>query len=217
MMLMSIFMVLVTYANVAPADWPLARIFASWNVVGFGMLFLMIACIVRDKVTGDPVYNIEQLFERGTPWASFFMIAATVPVCAILEGDESGVMAVVANFILPKVEGLSPFFALLVVLLFFCIVTQFMHNLVVGGVFIPMLGPVMYELGVHPYVWVFGMGLILATAYITPACSGCVALLYANNEWAEQKMVYKHMAIAFLASLAAFLVTMPILFRIFTV
>ena len=51
------------------------------------------------------------------------------------------------------------------------LVTQVMHNLVLGAIFLPILIPMGMAMGLNPYTYFFVLRIAFVTAYMTPAAS----------------------------------------------
>ena len=62
------------------------------------------------------------------------------------------------------------------------ILTQFLHNVVMGALFIPFLAPLTANLGGNPHTLFFMIYLVLCCAYATPAGSMMAGLLFGNKD-----------------------------------
>ena len=59
--------------------------------------------------------------------------------------------------------------------------TQFMHNVVMGALFIPIFAPIVMNMGGNPMTFFFVIYLTLCCAYATPAGSMMAALIFGKD------------------------------------
>lgn len=198
------FMILLTAASVIPADFPILGVVAAklnaYNVVGLGMVIVIALSIIRDRKSGEAVYDIGDFCRNGIKWELYFMLAATMPIANVIESEEAGLMDWFVATFMPILSELSPFMCLIVAIVLFMLITQLVHNFVLGVVFIPLLAPLLAELGVNPIIFGMAMSLGLSNAFITPASSGNSSLMYANREWITPKLAYKYMTASFIGT-----------------
>ena len=84
---------------------------------------------------------------------------------------------------------------LVVLFLITLILTNFMNNIVVGVMFLPVLAAFYQTMDANPIVGVLLILLSINTAFLTPAASPATAMLYAKTEWMHPKDVLKVMVI----------------------
>ena len=65
--------------------------------------------------------------------------------------------------------------------MFLAIVTQFMHNIVMGAIFLPMIPPIVMQMGGNPYTCFLLMYLALCCAYVTPAGSMMAGMVFGHE------------------------------------
>ncbi len=184
------FIALLTIPSFTPTDWLLTKILSGLGVPGVTMLCLIFLCIIRCKQTGEALYDVGKLMTQGINWDFMLMMMATVPIINILEDEGSGIVAQIATVLPSLLEGTTGYMTLVIVFIVFGIATQFAHNMILGLAFIPVVCTIVTAMGINPLVVGFGMGFLLQSAFVTPACAGQVALLYCNTEWADIKQVY---------------------------
>lgn len=199
-----LFMFLLTFSSVVPESVPILGAIASklnaYSVVGLGMIIVVVLSIIRNRETGEAVYDIADFCRNGIKWELYFMLAATMPIANVIESDEAGLMDWFVATFMPFLSSLNPFMCLTVAIVLFMLITQLVHNFVLGVVFIPLLAPLLAELGVNPIVFGMAMSLGLSNAFITPASSGNSSLMYANHEWITSKLAYKYMTVSFIGT-----------------
>ena len=61
------------------------------------------------------------------------------------------------------------------------LITQVMHNVVIGAIFIPIFAPLVISMGGNPLVFFFMFYFILQCAYATPAGSMMAAMVFGKE------------------------------------
>lgn len=121
-----------------------------------------------------------------------------------------GIMATISAFCLKHLGGLSMITLEILAVVLIGIMTQFMHNVVLGMIFIPVLVPLSITMGGNPYVMFFAIHSALACSYATPA--GC---MQAGLIFGREEIPTKHAAtsgwLLYAASCVAIIVLFPLI------
>lgn len=186
--------------------FPGSTILASWGVPGMSLFALLLLALVKDE--GKGIIRIHDVF-RDLDWNLIMLLAVTFPIATCMRSEESGIMGTIMQYVAPLVStlGLTAFFVISILIL--GILTQVVHNVVLGAVFMPFLLPFATELGGNIYTLWLMMFLILNTAYCTPGGSLQAAMIY-GNESIERKYAYLYTTIFLVVSLLVlYFVVMP--------
>lgn len=178
-----------------------------WGVPGCSVIALLIMAVI--KVDGKALIKIQDIF-RDLDWTLLLLLAVTFPIAACLRSADSGVMATLMQAVVPIVSslGLLPFIIVSIIIL--GVATQFIHNVVLGALFMPFLLPICIDLDGPVLTFWLMMFLILNTAYCTPGGSLQAAMVY-GNENIERKYAFQYTIIFFIVSLVLLhLVAMPV-------
>lgn len=187
--------------------FPGSKTLTVWGVPGCSAIAILIMAII--KVDGKALIKIQDIF-RDLDWTLLLLLAVTFPIAACLRAADSGVMATLMQVVAPMVSslGLMPFIIVSIIIL--GIFTQFIHNVVLGALFMPFLLPLCINMGGPVLTFWLMMFLILNTAYCTPGGSLQAAMVY-GNENIERKYAYRYTLIFFVVSLVLLhVVAMPV-------
>jgi len=176
---LGIYIALLLFGNIFKT-LPVAIFINRLGVTGLSILYMTVFCIWK-KEDGTPVLNIMNAF-KATPWAVILLIAVTIPLGDALQSADTGVMAAVSKVLYPLVSRMSPAIFCMVCCAVLTILTQFLHNVICGAVFLPMLTPMVMQMGGNPYVFFFMCFIGLMSAYATPAASMFAGLVFGTPD-----------------------------------
>ena len=188
--------------------------FSNIDVVGASVIMIIFFMFRRDS-NGQSLYDFGRMVFEGINWDIIILFAATMPISAAMESDETGIVSTVIGAVMPFFEQLSPVTFLLVVLVVFVILTQFAHNLILGIVFTPVLAQIGIEMGINPYLFHIYTAWCFQLAYMTPGASANSALIFGNTEWIDVKHSYKYTTVAVLTGCAMELLVLPVMLMLF--
>lgn len=191
-----------------PKDWYLTIILNNFGLLGDLILVLTLLLIVK-KSNGEGLIDFARSAAHGINWNIVILIASTVPICNALESDEAGVLDAFLNWALPIMERLSPYGILAFVVLAVLLMTQITHNMVLCIIFVPLIAPIVEQFGVNPIAALLAIIFAAHVAYMTPATSTQVAMVYSNTVWVEKKHIYQ-LALLFVPMTAIFYLTILI-------
>lgn len=186
-----IFVVLLTLPSFLPEGWVLRAQLNNMGIVGVG-LCCIIALSVLCNPDGKPLTDFGELFRLGINWQLIWLVAATMPIAAAMESENTGILAWTTMKLMPLAQNLNSIAFIIVVTTVFAAITQVAHNMVLMIVFIPMFCKLCAVNGTNPVVFalVFTMGI--GCALITPGGSANAALFHGNTEWITTKQAYTY-------------------------
>ncbi len=152
----------------------------SIGVVGLSIIYMTVFAIWKDE-NGKPILDVVKCF-RETPWAVVMLIAITIPLGDALQSSDTGVMGTISRWLMPLVSGMSPTVFIAICTVVLTILTQFLHNVICAAVFLPMLTPIVVQMGGNPYVFLFMLFIGLMSAYATPAASMFAGLVFGTKD-----------------------------------
>ena len=164
-----------------PAQNAVVAALKKVGILGWSVLYLAIFSLWRDKETGKPILNLQKCFSQ-IQWSMVMLMGVTLPLGNLLGSAEIGIMATITQYVKPLVGGFGVTGFYIFCFIFLGILTQVLHNMVLGVVFMPLFGGVGLSMGCNPYVLFFLMFIALNTAYATPAGCGSCGLLYGNTQ-----------------------------------
>ena len=162
---------------------------SNLGVTGCLAVMISIICfrIFRD---GTPRYSFSEMAKKGLSWEVLLLIAATMPMAAAIESEQTGIITTVTNLIMSSLGESGAVAFLIIVVIAFVIATQAVHNVALLLIFCPILAPVALEMGINPTLFALVLFLGLQSAFFTPASSVQGALVYGNTQWVSVKDAY---------------------------
>ncbi len=177
--LLAVYIGLLLFSNIFKNNI-LSNFINGIGVVGLSILYMTIFAIWKDK-EGKPVLDIIKCFSA-TPWPVIMLIAITIPLGDALQSADTGVMGAISAWLLPLVSGMSPTMFIAICTIVLTVLTQVLHNVICGAVFLPMLTPIVIQMGGNPYVFLFTIFVGLMSAYATPASSMFAGLVFGTKD-----------------------------------
>ena len=188
---MALFIVLLMAPNFLPATFPLIAQLNTLSATGIIVVMLLIVHFMRDKKTGEGQYDLNKLMKKSTQWNLIIMCAMCFPLINMMETEEAGVTATAVELIMPIVSGMGFVPTTILIAVILGLLTQFLHNMVLGLIFIPVFAQIALELGVSPVVITIAISAALMTSFGTPAASTQSALMFGNTSRCEKSDLFK--------------------------
>lgn len=154
---------------------------AAWGIIGFSVIYILIFCVWKDE-EGKPYCTLDQCFKNGIVWDTLVLFAVTMPLSAAMESDEVGITSTIHAFCSSVFSGFDLTVMIIIILVVIGALTQVMHNVVLGAIFIPIFAPIVMEMGGNPIAFFFMFYLVLQAAYATPAGSMMAALIFGKKD-----------------------------------
>lgn len=132
---------------------------------------MMVFSVICDP-KGEALVNMAHAFKDGVVWPTVVLLAVTMPLGNAMTSADVGITAAINEFCLKHLGGFGILALEILAVVLIGLMTQFLHNIVLGMVFIPILVPLAVSMGGNPYVMFFAVHSALACAYATPA--GCM-------------------------------------------
>lgn len=210
-----VFLILIFLPNVLPSSWEITKIFANFGLLG-DLIAVLIALLIIKTNNGDSVIDFGRCAAYGINWEIVILIACTMPVCNALESDEAGVLDAFLEWAVPIMNNLSSYGVLVFVVIAVLIMTQIAHNMVLCIIFVPLMAPIVAQFGINPIAALIAIIFAAHVAYMTPAASTQVAMVYSNVEWVDKKHIYQ-LAFLYVPIVALFyvLILVPCLMKLF--
>lgn len=189
-------------------------ILVNLDLVGASTI-MIILFLFRKNEEGKDLYDFGKMVFAGINWDIIILFAATMPVSAAMESEDTGIISTVINLVMPVFQNISPSMYLITCFVVFLVLTQVAHNLILGIVFSSVLATIGIEMGINPFLFQLFFSWCLQFAFMTPGASANSVLIFANTEWLDVKDAYKYSAISVLIGAVLALCLLPILIRIF--
>lgn len=174
----TLFLLVLLLPIFLPSEWPLIGLINSLGILGVGSLLVIFLLIYRNE-DGVPMTSIGEI-SQGIHWDVMWLLIATTPLAAAFNAEECGIMNTIMGFLTPILTSMSPALFIIVCSLLIGIASQFMHNLVLVIVFVPILVPLCMQLGGNPYACYLAIYWAAGMAFATPAASMNAALIFGH-------------------------------------
>ncbi len=198
LVLLLVFVAIVLLPTFLPAGNALKVLLNQYGALGASIVGICIAAYFK---RGEEKFSFGSLVYKGVGWDLIILLAATMPLCAAMESDTTGIVSTVMGILNPMLAGLSPFAFIALCLVLFGLVTQVVHNMVLIIAFMPILANMAVSFGIHPALFALMFAIMMQNAFITPAASAQAAMVFGNTEWITSKQAYLYGTVFFICVL----------------
>ncbi len=176
-----VFMAILFLPAFLPQSLGITKFLNNWGLIGASALLLTVAAIVK-KPDGKQLANIRDVCKQGIAWDIIWLLVATYPLASAMQSQDCGIMATVLGAIQPHLGAMNPTLFMIICMVVLGIATQFVHNVVLAAMFIPMMCTLCIDMGGNPIVMFFLLYMALQCAYATPGASMQGAMMF-GNQW----------------------------------
>ena len=181
-----LFVVLLFLPAFLPAEWYITQLLNNWGLSGVCAILLVLSAIIKRKDEKQLV-NIRDVCTKGIPWDIIWLLVVTFPLAAAMQSEECGIMTTVVSTISGTLGAMNPLLLIILSMVVLGIITQFVHNVVLAAMFIPMLSTLCVNIGGDAYAMFFCVYFALQAAYATPGASMQGAMMF-GHPWIERKV-----------------------------
>lgn len=197
---LAVFILIIVLPTFLPDDWALTIVLNKFGVLG-ACAVCFVGLFFKVDHDGNSKLNFAKFAKDGIAWEMLILVVATMPICAAMESEDTGIVTAFVNFTLPLFQDMGPILFVIVSVGVLSIISQFTHNLILLFVFLPVLAKLALELGVNPMLYVFLFMMGIDTAMGTPGGSAASAMMFGNTNWIERKKCYIYAVIWVVLSL----------------
>lgn len=190
-----------------PADWTVTIILNKLGLLGITSIALMVLALAKGE-NGKRLVSLADC-HSAVPWDAVWLVAATMPLSAAMESEDSGIMSTIVTMASPILASMSSTLFIIVAMIVLGLLTQVTHNLVLGAMFIPFLTEIYMSMGGSPELLYMCIFLALNCAYVTPAASTNSALMH-GHELVSPKDAYAWGTIALVATWVILIAMIPL-------
>ncbi len=190
------FILILLLSSVVPSASAAAELLNNLNIIGLAALviaFLLVCNFTQGK-------KANEYLTQSANWELVFVLACVVVLSNALGAEDTGIMAWVTEHFSAIFNGHGVILYLVLITLIPAILTNFLNNLVIGMMFIPLSYTFSSALGINSMAVCVALISLCSIALITPA--GCIpaAMLHGNTEWISSKSATKYGIAAVLIS-----------------
>lgn len=155
------------------------------------VLLLIIAGFVM-KNNGTSFVNLAKTFKDGIPWETMMILAFAVVATSAMTNANCGIKDQIAAWLTPLFgEGTGMGLFIFLVILLSAVITNFIGNLIVGLMFVPIIVAFATSAGISQNL-VVAIAVTTNMSLFLPSASPLAALLHSNTEWCSSNDIYKY-------------------------
>ncbi len=157
-----------------------------------GMISLVILALMFIRVDGKPLFNFKETAAKGLSFDVLICTAYMLMLSSYMSGQATGINVFFMKLLTPFLGGLSPVMFCLVCGIVVAVLTNFLANIAVAYMFLPIALSFAPVIGFNPTIMAM---IIIYAAHLsiaTPAASIYSALMFANTEWLETKTAVRY-------------------------
>ena len=154
------------------------------------VLLLIIAGFVMKK-NGTSFVNLAKTFKDGIPWETMMILAFAVVATSAMTNAACGIKDQIAAWLTPLFgEGTGMGLFIFLVILLSAVITNFIGNLIVGLMFVPIIVAFATSAGISQNL--VAIAVTTNMSLFLPSASPLAALLHSNTEWCSSNDIYKY-------------------------
>ena len=184
----AVFLLTLFLPSFMPKEWMITQVLSNWGLVGVVGVLLVVATLIRSK-EGQSFISIEAVCSKGIGWELIWLLVATFPLADAMKSQDCGIIATVVAAITPYLQNMQPTVFMILCMVILGITTQFVHNIVLAAMFIPLMTTLCAEMGGNPITMFFVCYWALQAAFSTPGASMQGAMMH-GHAWVGNKDGY---------------------------
>ncbi|CDX00826.1 SLC13 family permease [Desulfitobacterium hafniense] len=184
------FIVLLLLPSILPKGNAFANLLNHMGVVGVIVLVFGVLSLIKSN--GQNIFNFAALATKGVPWNMVAMVLVILAIGGCLMNPKTGVNEFLQLNVAPILTSLSPLMFVVVITLITVVLTNFMINMVVVALFLPVVISMSGTLGINPEQVSYLVMVASSFAILTPAASAASAILFPNAKWIRPKDIYQY-------------------------
>ena len=188
LVMLLIFIVLLLAPSFIPKGSALATFYNGYGSTGMALLFFIIVTLKYHN--NKPAMNFAEIASKDVPWNMIMMVAVILAIGGCLNSEKTGISLFLSQNVIPALAGVPSSLFLLIVIAAVVLLTNFMINMVVVAMFLPVILPMCAGFGMSPELVGFAIMLASTNAILTPAGCAASVLLFPNKEWITTKDIY---------------------------
>lgn len=188
-----------------PKDWAITAILQTLGSRGVPALILVFLAIVN-FTGGTP---IAEAFDKGQNWSVIMMIAAIMALSGAITAEATGITTLLNQGINTVLEGKGVLIFLIASIFLSAFITNFANNMVVGTVFITLVGAYAESIGANGYAMAVIICQTMNACMMTPAGGASAAVLFGNKDWVRPAACIRYGAAIWLIVSCVCLISYP--------
>ncbi len=193
----SALLILLFLPGILPKTLPLTQFLSALG--NAGICIILIVAMTLTKADGKPIFNFSDIARKAVSWDIFFFLAVIMMIASAIANPATGISDFLKIFLQPLLSIQSPYFFTVIFVALAFTLTNFMNNMVVGILFLPIIVVAGQTLGFSSWALVALVIAAVNFSVLTPAAAPVAGILFANKEWINYRRDFKYVFIIFLA------------------
>lgn len=202
------FLVVMLLPIILPDELVFIQQIKTLGIMGMLTIILSILSGIRKK-DGTPYADLQKAAHT-IPWEVIWLLVSSTPLAAAFNAEECGIMATLMSFLTPILTNMDGILFIIICTIVIGIITQFVHNLIVAIVLLPILCPLFASMGGNPATLYMCLVWALTFAFATPAASMNAALIFGHSSLSSKDGYVNGIMHLVLALILAILVGIPL-------
>ncbi len=187
---LGLFIVLLLLPSILSKGTALWMVLNSLGIVGVIIFVFVVLSLI--KVDGQNIFDFATFARKGIPWNMMAMVVVILAIGGCLMHPATGVNAYLQQNMAPLLTSLSPVMFIIAITVITVVLTNFMINMVIVALFLPVVISMSATLGIHPEQISYLVMVVSTVAILTPAASAASTLLFPNTQWIRPKDIYRY-------------------------
>ena len=185
-----VFVVMLLGPGLIPKGTAAFEFYQRFGIAGILLLFMAGLLLLSHK--GKPVFDFPTLTTKGVPWPMIMRFSVILAIGGTLMNEKTGIAPFLNQNLVPMLSDLPPVAFVVILIAVVVVLTNFMINMVVVAMFLPILIPMAESMGHSPMLLSFAVMLASTNAILTPAGCAAASVLFPNKDWITAKDIYKY-------------------------
>ncbi|MFM9414047.1 SLC13 family permease [Peptococcus simiae] len=185
-----VFVVMLLGPGLLPKGTPAFEFYQRFGIAGVMLLFMTGMLLITHK--RKDIFSFPKLATKGVPWPMIMMVSVILAIGGTLMHESTGIAPYLNQTLVPMLSNLSPIAFVCILIAIVVVLTNFMINMVVVAMFLPVVIPMAESMGYSPMLLSFAVMVASTNAILTPAGCAASSILFPNKEWITAKDIYKY-------------------------
>ncbi|MBQ3120347.1 MAG: hypothetical protein IJC12_05690 [Peptococcaceae bacterium] len=197
--------------NVLDATVPGISILKTLTTAGIFAVGSLLLCItyVDGKPLMEPLQAVKSL-----PWPLYYLLGTALYLASLLTAQDVGISATLMVALKSMLGNMGTVTVIMLFVVFGCVVTNAVNNVVCVNIFIPIGATLLMTLGggtVAVSILTSLLAVVLYLGLMVPSGSVVGALMHGNSEWLQAKNIYLYAGIGcIIVTIVCFVVGIPL-------
>lgn len=183
-----LFVLVLVLSNILPKSFVFTQVISQLGVSGVALIadvFLIAVRFTRGK-------SFQEYMSKSVGWDLLFMSMPITLISGALTSADTGISDYICSLFIPVFDRLGAVVFLILIVVIPLILTNFLNNIVMGTLFIPIGFAIANSLGLNQYLVAVLIIEATSMAMVTPAACTPAAVLHGNTEWITSRQAAKY-------------------------